>query len=69
MRRCGEGYQLGVLTIFLVRSRGDTIFGPAVTQRLMHYFVTVRPPIADDAFPELTEDEYQIPGPPGAELQ
>ncbi len=41
---------------------GDAIFGPAVAQRLMHYFATVRPAAADTAFPELTERERQILG-------
>ncbi len=41
---------------------GDAIFGGAVAQRLMQYFATARPPVADDAFPELTERERQILG-------
>ncbi len=41
---------------------GDAIFGPAVAQRLMHYFATVQPAVADAAFPELTERERQILG-------
>ncbi|MDQ5852485.1 MAG: response regulator transcription factor [Chloroflexota bacterium] len=41
---------------------GDAIFGPAVAQRLMHYFATVRPPVLGEAFPELTERERQILG-------
>lgn len=39
---------------------GDAIFGPAVAQRLMHYFSTARPPTGVDAFPELTEREREI---------
>jgi DNA-binding NarL/FixJ family response regulator len=39
---------------------GDAIFGPAVAQRLMHYFSTTRPRLAADSFPELTERERQI---------
>jgi len=41
---------------------GDAIFGPAVAQRLLHYFATVRPPLGVDAFPELTEREREILG-------
>ena len=39
---------------------GDAIFGPAVAQRLMHYFAITRPRLAADTFPELTERERQI---------
>ena len=39
---------------------GDAIFGPAVAQRLIHYFTTARPQLAAESFPELTERERQI---------
>lgn len=61
-----RGYLLkGALKVDVLRAirgvhSGDAIFGPAVAQRLMQYFATVRPPVADDAFPELTERERQI---------
>jgi len=39
---------------------GDAIFGPAVAQRLIHYFTTARPQLLAETFPELTERERQI---------
>ena len=63
-----RGYVLkGALKADVLRAirgvhNGDAIFGPAVAQRLMQYFATVRRPVADDAFPELTERERQILG-------
>lgn len=41
---------------------GDAIFGPAVAQRLMHYFSTVRPQLSANAFPQLTEREREVLG-------
>lgn len=41
---------------------GDAIFGPAVAQKLIHYFSQVRPQLRVDAFPELTEREREILG-------
>jgi DNA-binding NarL/FixJ family response regulator len=40
--------------------RGEAIFGPAIAQRLMHYFATPHPTPAVTAFPELTEREREI---------
>ena len=44
-------------------SHGEAIFGPAVAERLMHYFGSTRP-IAKSGpaqfFPELTDREYEI---------
>jgi DNA-binding NarL/FixJ family response regulator len=44
-------------------AHGEAIFGPAVAERLMHYFGSTRP-IAKSGpaqfFPELTEREYEI---------
>lgn len=44
-------------------SNGEAIFGPAVAERLMHYFGSTRP-IAKSGpaqfFPELTDREYEI---------
>ncbi len=39
---------------------GDAIFGPAVAQRLIHYFSQTRPQLQVEAFPELTEREREI---------
>jgi DNA-binding NarL/FixJ family response regulator len=61
-----RGYLLkGALKAEVLRAirgahNGEAIFGPAVAQRLMHYFVTGRPSMANDAFPELTEREREI---------
>ena len=63
-----RGYVLkGALKADVLRAirgvhNGDAIFGAAVAQRLMQYFATVRRPVADDAFPDLTERERQILG-------
>jgi len=40
--------------------RGEAIFGPAIAQRLMHYFAAPRPAPAVLAFPELTDREREI---------
>jgi DNA-binding NarL/FixJ family response regulator len=40
--------------------RGEAIFGPAIAQRLMHYFATPRPTPALTAFPELTDREREV---------
>src|SRR5689334_532469 len=40
--------------------RGEAIFGPAIAQRLMHYFATPRPSPAVTAFPDLTDREREI---------
>src|SRR5262245_35462725 len=40
--------------------RGEAIFGPAIAQRLIHYFATPRPTPAVTAFPELTDREREI---------
>ena len=41
-------------------SRGEAIFSPAIAERLIHYFTALRPPVADLAFPELTDREREI---------
>jgi len=41
-------------------SRGEAIFSPAIAERLIHYFAALRPPVADLAFPELTDREREI---------
>src|SRR6266849_1385261 len=44
-------------------SNGEAIFGPAVAERLMHYFGSTRPTAKSGPaqfFPELTEREYEI---------
>lgn len=40
--------------------RGEAIFGPAIAQRLMHYFAAPRPTPAVTAFPDLTDREREI---------
>ncbi len=40
--------------------RGEAIFGPAIAQRLMHYFAAPRPLPAVTAFPDLTDREREI---------
>jgi DNA-binding NarL/FixJ family response regulator len=39
---------------------GEAIFGPAIAQRLMNYFATLRQPPAPLPFPELTAREREI---------
>ena len=44
-------------------SNGEAIFGPAVAERLMHYFGSTRPTAKSGPaqfFPELTDREYEI---------
>jgi DNA-binding NarL/FixJ family response regulator len=41
-------------------SRGEAIFSPAIAERLIRYFATLRPVAADLAFPELTDREREI---------
>ena len=41
-------------------SRGEAIFSPAIAERLIHYFATLRHTAADLAFPELTDREREI---------
>ena len=49
-----------VLLAFRGVHHGEAIFGPAIAQRLMHYFATVRLSMPAYAFPELTEREREI---------
>lgn len=66
LRAGARGYLLkGALKADVLRAirsvaAGDAIFGPAVAQRLMHYFGSARPPVGVDAFPELTDREREI---------
>jgi DNA-binding NarL/FixJ family response regulator len=61
-----RGYLLkGALKAEVLRAirgvhHGEAIFGPAVAQRLMHYFATARPSLPPSIFPELTEREHEI---------
>jgi DNA-binding NarL/FixJ family response regulator len=44
-------------------AHGEVIFGPAVAERLMHYFASLRPTAKSGPaqfFPELTDREYEI---------
>lgn len=69
MRAGARGYLLkGAVqeeTLRAIRAvaSGEAIFGPAVAERLMHYFGSMRPrgPSASaQLFPELTDREYEI---------
>lgn len=61
-----RGYVLkGALKAEVLRAvrganNGEAIFGPAVAQRLMSHFATVRPGLPTGAFPELTDREREI---------
>ena len=68
LRAGARGYLLkGALKAELLRAiraaaGGEAIFGPAIAQRLIHYFATPRPALPELAFPELTEREREILG-------
>jgi DNA-binding NarL/FixJ family response regulator len=61
-----RGYLLkGALKAEILRAiravtSGEAIFGPSIAKRLMNYFATPHPSAPKDAFPELTEREYEI---------
>jgi len=66
MRAGARGYLLKgadqeeIRRAILAVSRGEAIFGPAVTQRLVEYFSVPRPAALRDAFPGLTEREREV---------
>ena len=66
MRAGARGYLLkdvdqeDVIRAVKAVSRGDAIFSPAIAERLILYFATLKPAAADLAFPELTEREREI---------
>ncbi|HEU4324564.1 MAG TPA: response regulator transcription factor [Roseiflexaceae bacterium] len=68
LRAGARGYLLkGALKAELLRAiraaaGGEAIFGPAIAQRLIHYFAAPRPALPELAFPELTEREREILG-------
>lgn len=41
---------------------GEAIFGPAIAQRVIQYFAVPRAAVLPQAFPQLTEREYEILG-------
>jgi DNA-binding NarL/FixJ family response regulator len=52
-----------VLRAIRAVTNGEAIFGPAIAQRMVHYFASLRPPSASQPpFPELGERERQILG-------
>jgi DNA-binding NarL/FixJ family response regulator len=67
IRAGAHGYVLkgadGTQTLRAIRAvaSGESIFSPAITQRLSEYFAAPgRDPAKTDAFPELTEREHEI---------
>ncbi len=66
MRAGARGYLLkdasleDVLRAITAVSRGEAIFSPVIAQRMMQYFGQVRSRPISDAFPELTDREYEI---------
>jgi DNA-binding NarL/FixJ family response regulator len=51
-----------VLRAITVVAHGEAIFSPQIAQRLMQYFVNMRPVIPQQAFPDLTEREREVLG-------
>ena len=66
MRAGARGYLLkGALKAEILRAirgvaSGEAVFGPAIARRLMQYFAAPRSGATAQAFPELTEREYEI---------
>lgn len=66
MRAGARGYLLKgagkeeVLRAITVVAHGEAIFSPQIAQRLMQYFVNMRPVIPQQAFPDLTEREREV---------
>jgi len=66
MRAGAHGYLLKgagkeeVLRAITVVAHGEAIFSPQIAQRLMQYFVNMRPVIPAHAFPDLTEREREV---------
>jgi len=66
MRVGARGYLLKdaaleeVLRAITAVSWGEAIFSPSIAQRLVHYFGGLRATSAEQAFPELTDREYEI---------
>jgi len=68
MRAGARGYLLKdaaleeVLRAVIAVSHGEAIFSPTIAQKLMQYFGQVRSSAPAQAFPELTDREYEILG-------
>lgn len=66
MRAGARGYLLkdasleDVLRAIIAVSRGEAIFSPVIAQRMMQYFGQAQSKPVSDAFPELTDREYEI---------
>jgi DNA-binding NarL/FixJ family response regulator len=66
LRAGARGYLLkGALKPEIARAvrgvaSGEAIFGPSIARRLMQYFTAARSPDLSQAFPELTEREFEI---------
>ncbi len=66
LRAGARGYLLkdasleDVLRAITAVSRGEAIFSPVIAQRMMQYFGQARSKPVSDAFPELTDREYEI---------
>ena len=39
---------------------GEAIFGPSVARRIMEFFASPRPRVAETVFPELTQREHEV---------
>jgi DNA-binding NarL/FixJ family response regulator len=68
MRAGARGYVLKgadqeeMLRTIRAVARGEALFGPAIAQRLMHFFATAQPGSVPPLFPELTEREREVLG-------
>lgn len=57
LKGAGKGEVLRAITVV---AHGEAIFSPQIAQRLMQYFVNMRPVIPEHAFPDLTEREREV---------
>ncbi|MBK9121703.1 MAG: response regulator transcription factor [Chloroflexi bacterium] len=66
MRAGARGYvlkgadQSAMLRAIRSVANGESLFGPEIAQRLMHFFAGLKPQAPDELFPELTEREREI---------
>jgi DNA-binding NarL/FixJ family response regulator len=66
MRAGARGYILKgagkaeVVRAITVVAHGEAIFSPQIAQRLMQYFVNMRPVLPEHAFPDLTDREREV---------
>jgi DNA-binding NarL/FixJ family response regulator len=59
LKGAGKGEVLRAITVV---AHGEAIFSPQIAQRLMQYFVNMRPVIPQQAFPDLTDREREVLG-------